>query len=146
MAENDENTAVSDAALRDWLFFWLQLLVLGAVAGFGFAFAAGDAAPGDYQVGLGVAIAAIVLGFLRLKLTLEGDARGLVELILVDDMPSLAAAVVLFIVLGAAGLVIAALWRSGIVYVAGLALFVASVLLIFCDIKRVFDRIDREPR
>ncbi|HEV2299963.1 MAG TPA: hypothetical protein VGR91_00210 [Stellaceae bacterium] len=143
MTEHDEE---GGGALGAWLCFWLQFLVLAVVAGFGFAFAAADRGPGDYDVGLGLALASAALGFIRLKLALDGDARGWSELLLVDDMPSLAVAVPLFTLLGLAGLLLAHAWKSGSLYVTGIALFAASALLIFLDIKRVFDRIDAEHR
>jgi hypothetical protein len=45
-------------------------------------------------------------------------------------------------VIGLAGLFIAQAWVSGAMHVAGLALFVASGVIIFLDIKRVFDRMN----
>lgn len=146
MDEPDEIGDSRDKALRGWLRFWLQLLVLAAVAGFGFAFAAADRGPGDYAVGLCLALAAIVLGFVRLKLALDGNAQGCGELILVDEPASLAFVVPLFTVLGLAGILLAAAWKSGSPYAAGLALFAASAVIIFLNIKHVFDRIDSSHR
>ena len=146
MDEPDEDGASRNKALRAWLRFWLQLLVLAAVAGFGFAMAAADRGPGDYAVGLGLALAAIALGFVRLKLALDGNARGCGELILVDDRASLAFVIPLFTVIGLAGLMLAALWKSGSPYATGLALFAASAIIVFLNIKHVFDRIDSEHR
>lgn len=146
MDAHDEEGRAGDGELRAWFFFWLQLLLLAAAAGFGFAFAAADRGPGDYEAGLALALAAIALGFLRLKLALDGDARGCGELILVDDMGSLTFVIPLFTLLGLAGLFLAHAWKSGSLYVAGIALFAACALIIFLDIKRVFDRMDAGHR
>jgi hypothetical protein len=146
MEEGDETRVRRDPETRAWLFFWLQLFVLGAIAGFGFAFAAANGGPGDYDVGLGLAIAAILLGFLRLKLAFDGGARGLGELLLVDDMAGLFPVVPLFTVIGFAGLFLAAAWKSGSLYVMGLALFAACALAIFLNIKHAFDRTDSGTR
>ena len=63
-----------------------------------------------------------------------------------DDMRNLAFAIPLFAVIGLAGLFIAHAWESGAMHMAGVALFVVSGLIIFLNIKRVFDHIDlNEP-
>jgi hypothetical protein len=144
--DEDDGAPRRDPEMRAWLIFWVQLLVLAAIAGFGFAFAAADSGPGDYDVGLGLAIASILLGFLRVKLALDGDARGLGELLLVADMGGLFFVIPVFTVIGFAGLFLAAAWKSGSLYLTGLALFAASALMIFLDIKHVFDRADSESR
>ena len=57
-------------------------------------------------------------------------------------MKNLAFAIPLFAVIGLAGLFIAHAWESGAMHIAGLALFVASGVIIFLNIKRVFDRMN----
>ena len=140
MNADDENSGGRDREMRAWLLFWLRFLVLAAIACFALGFAATGRGPGDYAVGLGLALAAAALALFRLKLSLDGDARECRELMLVDDFSGLALAVPLFTVIGLAGLILAAAWKSGSVYVTGIALFVVSVLIIFLDIKHVFDR------
>ncbi|HYZ40491.1 MAG TPA: hypothetical protein VE687_07675 [Stellaceae bacterium] len=136
----------TDRTFWSWLGFWLQMLVLGVLVVVG-AFAASAAdRPGDYDCGLLLGIGAIALGFLRLKDRLDGRSAGLLEALLVDDMPNLALVIPLFIVIGLAGLFVAHAWESGAMHVAGVALFITSGAIIFLDIKHVFDRIDaRRP-
>ena len=49
------------------------------------------------------------------------------------------------VVIGLAGLFIAHAWESGVMHAAGIALFVASGVIVFLNIKRVYDRINSEP-
>jgi hypothetical protein len=132
----------AEHAFWSWLGFWLQLLVLGVLAIVG-AFAASAAdRPGDYTCGLVLSLAAIALGFLRLKHRLDGSEPGWGELLLVGDMRNLALVIPLFTVIGLAGLFIAHAWEAGAMHVAGIALFVASGAIVFLDIKHVFDRME----
>ena len=61
-------------------------------------------------------------------------------------MTNLAVAIPLFTVIGLAGLFVAAAWPYGSLHAAGLALFVVSGVIIFLDIKRVFDRANSRSR
>ena len=79
---------------------------------------------------------------LRLKQQLDGSASGWSGFLLVDDMKNLALAVPLFTIVGLAGLFIAHAWEDGAMHAAGLALFIASGVIVFLNIKRVFDRMD----
>jgi len=131
-----------ERAFWSWLGFWIQFLILGVLAVIG-AFAASEAAwPGDYTCGLLLSLGAITLAFLRLKHRLDGGALDWGAFLLVDNMKNLAVAIPLFTVIGLAGLFIARACESGAMHVAGLALFVASGVIIFLDIKRVFDRMN----
>jgi len=131
-----------ERAFWSWLGFWIQFLILGVLAVIGAFVASEDARPGDYLCGLLLSLGAIALAFLRLKHWLDGGTLDWGAFLLVDDMKHLAVAIPLFAVIGLAGLFIARAWESGAMHVAGLALFIASGLIIFLDIKRVFDRMN----
>ena len=124
---------------RAWLAFWVQLAVLAFLAIVGLYFAGQADEPGDYTIGLILTAAAIGLAVLRIKMRLDGDAGAWGSLLLVDNMPSLVLAIVLFTVLGLAGLIVGGTHRSASVQDGGLALFVVSVLLVFLSMKRFFD-------
>jgi hypothetical protein len=142
-AEMNETGARPDNAERafwSWLGFWGQFLVLGLLAVIGALVASADERPGDYQCGLLLSLAAIALGFLRLKHQLDGRAPGWDTFLLVDDMKSLALVIPLFVVIGLAGLFLAHAWESGAMYAAGVGLFGASGVIVFLNLKNVFDR------
>jgi hypothetical protein len=141
MDEGEQIPETAERAFWSWLAFWLQLLLLGVLAIIGAFFASGAARPGDYACGLILTFGATALAFLRLKSRLDGDA-GWSNFLLVRDMKNLAVVIPLFAVIGLAGLFIAHAWEGGAMHAAGVALFVVSGLLIFFDIKHVFDHID----
>ena len=124
---------------RSWLAFWVQLAVLAVFAVLGLDFAGRGDEPGDYAIGLLLAAAAVVLGALRIKNQLDGSAAGWGSLLLVDDVPSLFVAIVLFTALALAGLIVGGTRDSVSLQDGGLALFVISVLLVFLSLKRFFD-------
>jgi hypothetical protein len=128
-----------------WLGFWVQYLVLGLLVVIGAFFASNDERPGDYQCGLLLALGAIALAFLRLKQWFDDGASSWSNFLLVDDMKNLALAIPLFTVIGLAGLFIAHAWENGAMHAAGLGLFMASGIIVFLDIKHVFDRLISEP-
>ena len=134
----------AERAFWSWLGFWGQFLVLGLLAVIGAFVASADQRPGDYQCGLLLSLAAIALGFLRLKHQLDGGAPGWGNFLLVDDMKGLALVIPLFVVIGLAGLFFAHAWESGAMHAAGVGLFGASGAIVFLDIKNVFDRMDRD--
>jgi hypothetical protein len=136
----------AERAFWAWLGFWVQFLVLAVLAVVGAFFAAADAWPGDYQCGLLLSLGAVAMAFLRLKQRLDGGASGWGAFLLVDDMKNLALAVPLFTIIGLAGLFIAHAWEDGAMHEAGLVLFVASGVIVFLDIKHVYDRIDSSAR
>ena len=132
----------AETAFWSWLGFWLEILVLGALAIIG-AFAASAAdRPGDYTCGMTLSLAAIVLAFLRLKGRLDGNRSGWADLLLVGDMRNLTLVIPLFMVIGLAGLFIAHAWEEGSMHAAGIALFIVSGAIIFLDMKHVFDRME----
>ena len=141
----DETGRIPDDAERSfwsWLGFWSQFLILGVLTVVGAFVASADAGPGDYLCGLLLSLGAIALAFLRLKHRLDGGPLGWGAFLLVGDMKHLAFVIPLFAVIGLAGLFIARAWESGSMHAAGLSLFVVSGLIIFLNIKRVFDRMN----
>ncbi len=140
MAEPDGE----DREFWHWLLLWLQFAVLGALAISGAGIASANTHPGDYACGLVLALAAIVLALLLVKRVFDGSRLDWAGLLLVDDMRSLALAVPLFALIGFAGLVLARAVDAGSLHAAGLALFLASAAIVLLDVKRVFDRLERE--
>jgi hypothetical protein len=136
----------AERAFWSWFGFWVQILVLAALAVIGAFAASGAEHSGEYDCGMILSLGAIALAFLRLKHRLDGGSSGFVDFLLVEDMWNLALVVPLFAVIGLAGLFIAHAWEEGAMHAAGLALFVASGAIIFLDLKRVFDRIDSRGR
>ena len=132
----------AERAFWSWFGFWVQILVLAVLAVIGAFAASGAERPGDYACGMILSLAAIALAFLRLRYRLDGGSSGLVEFLLVEDMWNLAIVVPLFAIIGLVGLFLAHAWESGAMHAAGLALFVVSGVIIFLDLKHVFDRIE----
>ncbi len=141
MDEGKEIPETAERAFWSWLGFWLQLLLLAVLAIIGAFFASGAARPGDYACGLILTLGATALAFMRLKSRLDGEA-GWGNFLFVHDMRNLAVAIPLFAVIGLAGLFIAHAWESGAMHTAGIVLFVVSGLIVFLNIKHVFDHID----
>jgi hypothetical protein len=123
-----------------WFGFWAQFLVLGGLAIFGL-YVASDGAPGDYATGLILAVGAVILAFMRLKHWFDGGSGNWMSFLFVDTMGNLVVIVPLFAVLALAGLFIAA-GERGSLHDAGIGLFVASGLVVFLTLKRVFDKLD----
>jgi hypothetical protein len=144
MDETVPVTPETKKGFRAWLGLCVQFAALAVLAVFGAATASAGARPGDDTSGLILLAAAIVLAFLRLKASFDGAPPGLGDLILVDDMKGLALAVPVFAVVALAGLFLAHGAAAGSLEAAGIALFVASGVIVFLDLKRVFDRIDRQ--
>jgi hypothetical protein len=138
--------ARADAMGREywsWFGFWAQFVVLGLLAIIGAWFASAGGRPGDYACGLVLSIAAILLAFMRLKQRFDGGAADWQSFLFVDDMANLVAAIVVFTILGLAGLFIAAGAEAGSLHDSGVALFLASGLAVFLSLKHVFDNLDR---
>src|SRR5262249_19210059 len=117
----DQPSRRPDEATRafwPWLGFWLQFLILGVLAVVGAFVASGAQRPGDYKCGMLLTLAAIGLGFLRLKHHLDGGEPGLGNFLFVDTMWNLALVIPLFAVVGLAGLFLAHAWESGAMHVA----------------------------
>lgn len=146
MAELSRTTDDEGHAFWSWLGFWLQFLVLGALAVVGAFSASAAARPGDYMCGILLSLGAIALAFLRLKHRLDGGEAGWSSFLLVEKMSDLAVVIPLFAVVALAGLFIAHAWEGGAMHAAGVALFIASGAMVFLDIRCVFDRMDSRPR
>jgi hypothetical protein len=140
---NQSDTGPEAAELCAWTAFWGQLVVLAALAVLGAAFASEDSAPGDYACGLLLSLAALALGFMRLKNRFDGGAASRGGSLLVDDTANLVAVIVIFAILGLAGLFIAAGFDHGGLHDSGVALFAASGFAVFLSMKHVFDIRDR---
>jgi hypothetical protein len=143
MNQSSAASQSSEVGFCAWIAFWAQLGVLGVVAVLGAAFASADQAPGDDTCGLLVSLAAIALAFMLLKNRFDGGAAYCCAFLLVDDMKNLVAVIVVFTVLGLIGLFTAAGFERGGLHDAGIALFVASALAVFLNLKHVFDTLDR---
>ena len=139
-----ERADQEDRSIGEWLAFWAQMFGLGLLALLGAIFAGTAGGPGDEACGLILTIAAVLLLFLRLKYTFDGGPAGWQQFLFVDTMANLVIVIPLFAILGLAGLFLAAAWGSGSLHDAGLGLFVASGLVIFLSLKRVYDALDRD--
>ena len=144
MESTDPTPDRAETAFWSWLGFWMQLLILGVLAIIGAFFASAASRPGNYACGIILSGAAIALAFLRLKHRLDRGNSNPENLFLVGDMWNLALVIPLFAVIGLAGMFVAHAWESGALHIAGVALFIVSGLLIFLNIKHVFDRMDAE--
>ena len=146
MVETSREADPAGHPFRSWLCFWLQFLILGLFVVIG-AFAASACLwPGDYVSGMLLISGALVLALLRLKHWFDGGSPSWGDFLFVDDMKNLTLAIPLFAVIGLIGLFIARAWPEGSLHNAGLGLFVVSGIIVFLDIKRVFDRMNSQPR
>ena len=126
-----------------WIVAWGEFVLLGLLAIVGAFFASSNASPGDYACGMILILAAIALAFLRLKARFDGASGGWTDALLVDDWANLTVVIVVFVLLGLAGLFLAAAYEYGGLHNAGLALFVASGAAVFLNLKHVFDNYER---
>ena len=125
-----------------WIGFWAQFVVLAGLAILGLAIA-GSGAPGDDTAGLLLAGAAVALAFMRLRLWFDGGATGWMAFLFVDTPGGLVVVIPLFVAIALAGLFMGA-GASGSLRNAGIGLFIASGIIIFLSLKRVFDRLDTQ--
>jgi hypothetical protein len=140
MADSPTSPQLSELSYCAWFGFWAQFIVLGALVILGL-YIGSDGAPGDYATGLMLAIAAILLAFLRLKAWFDGTSADWTSFLLVDKPAHLVVVIPLFAVIALAGLFVAA-GQPGSLHDAGIGLFVVCGLVIFLSMKRVFDRLD----
>lgn len=131
-----------------WIIAWGEIVLLGVLAIVGAFFASANASPGDYACGMTLVLAAIALAFLRLKARLDDRANGgrpgdWAGSLLVNDWANLTVITVVFVLLGLAGLFLAASYEQGGLHDGGLALFVASGAAVFLNLKHVFDNDER---
>ena len=140
---NQSSARQESSELGPWIAFWAQLVVLAVVAVLGAFFASEDGAPGDYACGLLLSLAALALAAMRVKNRFDGGAADWGSFLLVDDLANLLAVIVIFTILGLAGLFAASGFDHGGLHNGGVALFAASGLLVFLSMKHVFDARDR---
>lgn len=133
------------AGVGAWIAAWAELVLLGYLAVIGAFFASDNLSPGDYACGLILSLAAIALAFMRLKSRFDDEPVDWASYLLVDDLPNLIAVIAVFTILGLAGLFMAAAVEHGGLHNAGIALFIASGIAVFLNLKRVFDNLDRQP-
>lgn len=145
MDEANRSAETRESSFWSWLRFWIELAILFVLAIFGAFFASADAAPGDYASGMILLLAAIVLAFLRIKYRLDGGGEDWIGVLFVDRLADLWIVLPLLAILAFAGLLVAHASSMGTLYDAGIALFVASLLLGFFNIKHAFDRHDSGP-
>jgi hypothetical protein len=119
-----------------------EIVLLGFLAILGAFFASANASPGDYACGMILILAAIALAFLRLKARLDGAPGDWTSSLLVNDWANLTAVIVVLVLLGLAGLFLAAAYERGGLHNGGLALFIASGAAVFLNLKHVFDNYD----
>ena len=134
----------SAPAIGVWIAAWAEFVLLGYLAVIGAFFASDNVSPGDYTCGLILSVASVVLAFMRLKSRFDGDTGDLGSFLLVDDLANLIAVIVVFTIVGLAGLFIAAGVEYGGLHNAGVALFVVSGIAVFLNLRRVFDNLERE--
>lgn len=132
-----------EPGMGEWLGFWIQIVLLGLLAVLGAWFASADAGPGDSTSGLILFACALALALQRIKARFDDGEESWWQSLFVDTMGNLAIVVPLFVVIGLAGLFLAAAWGSGSLHNGGIGLFCASGLVVFMSLKRVFDRLDR---
>jgi hypothetical protein len=142
MAETGRGPEPEEEGVWSWLGFWLQFAILALCAALGAFAASSGRLPGDYGCGMALFLGALGLAFLRLKQSFDSRSPNWRDLVLTGDMASLAVAIPVFTVIGLFGLFIARDWPLGSLHDVGLGLFVVSAVIIFLDIKTVFDRID----
>ena len=142
---NSASTPPSSLSDEFWLWFgfWAQFVLLGLAAAIGGLYGGHSDDPDDATCGLLLMIAAIALAFPRLEHHFDGRPMGWGSALLVDDMPNLWLAIVVFAFLGLLGLITGAEAEEGALHNAGVALFVVAALAILLNMKRVFDNLER---
>ena len=142
MLQSNERSDGLGREYWSWFGFWAEFVVLGLLAIVGAYFASQGGRHGDYAAGLTLSLTAIALAFFRLKLRLDGMPGDWAGSLLVDDLRNLVLAIAVFTALGLAGLFVAA-GSEGSLHTGGVALFVTSGLVVFLNLKNVFDNLDR---
>jgi hypothetical protein len=142
MARTNHRPEPTEASVGAWIAFWLQFAVLGLLAVLGLFFAGADAQPGDDCCGLILAVAAVLLALLRIKARFDGADIDWDSFLFVDDMANLVLAIVVFVILGVGGVIVAAGVGGGGLYAGGVALFAVSAIAVLLSMKQVFDKLD----
>jgi len=123
---------------------WLGYVFLAFAALLGLFTASGAADRATYVAGMLTFAIAVAVIAMRAKRQLDGAEVGFLLPISPSDADTLVVTIAILGVLGLAGGALAATVGSAL-YGIGLALFLVCALLIFIEIKRYFDRIDRAP-
>lgn len=140
MVESSRESDAAERAFWSWLGFWVQFLLLGLCVLLGAFAASGAEEESNYAAGIILILCALGLGFLLLKRRFDGEPQGWRSFLLVDRMVNLVVVIPLFVIIGLAGLFIASAWSYGALHDGGIALFVSSGVIVFLDIKQVYDR------
>jgi hypothetical protein len=123
---------------------WLGYVFLGFAGILGLFTASASADGAGYDAGLATFAIAVAVIALRAKRQLDGAEVGFLLPVSPADADTLFVTVAILGVLGIVGAALAAT-VGGTLYGIGLALFIVCAALIFTEIKRYFDRLDRAP-
>jgi hypothetical protein len=145
MDETDPTSPTAARGFWSWFTFWVQFLVLGLLVVIGAFAASKPQHSGDYACGIVLIVTSLALAFLRLKQRFDQGMPDWGGFLFVDNMKNLAFIVPLFIIIALAGLFLAHAFPAGMMHVAGIALFVASGVIVFFSIKRVYDCLESGP-
>jgi len=143
VTQAERESGESDQGYWAWFGFWAELVMFGLLAIAGGYFASHGGGSGDYATGLVLGVTAIALAFLRLKRHFDGAPTRWDRVLLVDDTRNLVLVIAVYVALGLAGLFVAAAEADGSLHVAGVALFATSGVIVFLNLKNVFDTLDR---
>jgi len=146
-SQDDERPTAPPIPAREvWRLIgpWLGYVFLAFVAVLGLFTASGASDNATYVVGMLTFAIAVAVIAIRAKRQLDGAEIGFLLPISVAGPDTLLVTIAILGVLGLVGGALAAT-VGGTLYGIGLALFVVCAALIFIEIKRYFDRIDRAP-
>jgi hypothetical protein len=135
---------VSAAELWHMLAPWLGYVFLGAAGVLGLFTASGAPDDATYDVGLSTFIVAVVIIAVHMKRQLDGREVGFLLPVAAASGDVLVVTIAILGVLALAGAALAAT-LGGTLYGIGLAFFIVCWALIFIEIKRYFDRLERGP-
>ncbi len=121
---------------------WLGYVALAAAGIFGLFTASAGPDGATYDTGLATFAIAVAVIAIRAKRQLDGAEIGFLLPISPAGADTLCVTVALLAVLGLVGGALAAS-VGGALYGTGLALFLVCAAIIFIEIKRYFDRLDR---
>jgi hypothetical protein len=143
--ENPPPTAPAVSAWAAWRLVapWLGYGFLGGAAVLGLFTASGADDEATYASGLATfAVAALLIAW-RMKQQLDGREIGFLLPVSAEGSDTLFVAIAVLAALGLAGAILAAT-VGGTVYGIGIALFIIAAAFIFVEIKRYFDRHERD--
>lgn len=144
MDQASRHGELRDLSVCAWMQFWVPFVLLGLAAGLAAIFAGQNNAPGNSTCAVVVIVAAFLLALMRLKNYFDDSTSGWGDFLLVSDVPSLIAMIVVFVIVAVIGLFLANANEQGGLHVGGIALFVASGIGVFLSLKHVYDNLDRQ--